>query len=318
MNLSLYLSVCTVITTPWFFWAAKGILQGLIASLVCGLREPTFAGIADSLLLFYGRMFTLVPLFLGCGLICLILLGADRYRLLLLPANLAVGTLIFLYIGFSSHSYFTALVIFGAALGGWWVGSLRRPLGPFVTAWVLVMSILSMLAWTAIPGRCALYNQETDLRSETLRLRPSPDWLKMLRSSPPTEADFDLQPLIARIEASPDKEIPVVVNYAPPGYPWREAYMPGPEYIESEARKQGKRIRVIRILGDGNAGKEFLKCVDACALPRLRDILVFRLAPHSPDKAVQSLAREVPFRIASAKTLRLNRERTVTHIVLRL
>jgi len=148
-NFAFFSVAFAFVESPWFFHGAILIKQKCLKDI---MRYDNFALSLEFLKGFFVSAFNLYPVFLILPLIGIIFIFLrDRkklYQRLLIPVNIVFATLIMFWIFAQTHSprlrYLISLIIFLAALGGYWVMYLGRA-RIAVTALIVVVSFLSFL-----------------------------------------------------------------------------------------------------------------------------------------------------------------------------
>jgi len=155
INFAIFAAVFFMLVSPWFLWAGPEIRGKFIADTTeyrsfveCDIVRNTFIR----------TMFNFSPFFFLGGLICSFIYRKNLYRNLLIPVNLLFAYIFIGRLRLPEFRYMSSMVIFAAAMGGYWV-TYTKKLKPAIALIIFVISLLSILAWTVIPGNCPFYQQ---------------------------------------------------------------------------------------------------------------------------------------------------------------
>ena len=176
VNFSLLSVIFALVGSPWFFWGAKG-LSGKYRVLVYETRFPEENLRAIKQLYLDGFNF-LIPLLI-IGIIFIFISRRDIYKRLVLPVNLLIITPAMYWLTYSDPRYLLSLIIFIAALGGYWVceipvalnrvkkngeksteNSAKNKAGAvelYVAGFLIFISVLSMLGGSVLSKDLFIY-----------------------------------------------------------------------------------------------------------------------------------------------------------------
>jgi len=139
-----------ILTSFWYYYAAETMKDKFFK---LSLDTVTFEGQRLELSSFYRSIFSIFPFFILMVIIGFVLIFIFRkenlYRNLMLPANLVFITLLMLKITCPGSRYLLSIIIFAAALGGYWIARTKKYRFP-VTLIVVSLSVLSILSWAVI------------------------------------------------------------------------------------------------------------------------------------------------------------------------
>ena len=242
INFSKSIYLFLFLTTPWYLWASKAIKTHY-------LWINTF--LQDSANRSYLHTFTIlktmynfIPVFLIMGIIYLFAIKKERYTRLLLIANILLIFLLTLRFAYPEPRYFLPAIIFLAALGGYWVAFTGK-LKPYLTAFIIIISMISILAWTGIPWNSRLYysipRYVPDSRLIQYKLP-----FKLLASQGPDSTYYNMAEVLDRIspvdEGFAKPTLIIYVNKPVAGIPFET------EFIKWEASRKSRRIEPILVL----------------------------------------------------------------------
>lgn len=170
INFAYVSSVFLILASCWYFWAGISIKSKIdidAAGLPYGFhsREVFIKTKRSFTFNFFKSMYNLAPILMLVGLVYLYLLYMKRenlYDKLVLPVNVLVPLLVLMPLTSPRILYLISTVIFAAALGGYWV-SYTGKAKKIITGFIMVISIISILAWAVIPGDIPMYKDVTSL-----------------------------------------------------------------------------------------------------------------------------------------------------------
>lgn len=220
INFSFMIMIFAIIFLLWFLWASPEIKPKFIGDVTI-LRNFYLnrQAITDVVL----NMFNFAPALMITGLIFMILCRENLYRKLVLPISLVSESIMMYYIMINSYRYILSLVIFGAALGGYWITDTKR-LKPVLAVILVGVSITTILAHTFIPGDAKVFVE-------------NPTRIKILSSEAPGNSYFNIDPVIDYIDLSENKDgCKEVIFYRCMNFPFSI------EYLRWRAIEKGKKI----------------------------------------------------------------------------
>jgi len=223
INFSFMLIICLVIFFLWFLWASQEIRAKFLVDIV---ESRDFGMHKQAIMELILNMYNFAPVLMALGFIFMFIFRRDLYRKLLLPVSLGMVSVIMYYMMFEGHRYILSLVIFGSALGGYWVCNTKR-LKPVLTSFLVGISLVTITAHTIIPA-------------DQIVFREGIGGVKLLTSKPPDKTFYNIGPVIdhinkSEIEGEPKKVIFYRIRYVPFSI----------EYIRWNAIKKGKRVEPI-------------------------------------------------------------------------
>lgn len=225
--------IFALLTSPWFFWAGRAIsfkyeiLMAEPRRLEENLRSLKY--------IFTDGFNFSIPLII-VGLVFLFISRKDLFRRLVVPANILILAPAMYWVTYSDYRYLLSFEIFLAALAGFWVCETGR-FKSFITAGIMAISIISMLAWSVIPGNLPIFQPVGPL----------------LVSFPPKQNLYNIAPAIdflARSEGSSWKKMTIYEKKNPPF---------DNEYVQFEAFKRGNRILPLIRYNEQDDGYRFVK-----------------------------------------------------------
>ncbi|MCD4786178.1 MAG: glycosyltransferase family 39 protein [Candidatus Eremiobacteraeota bacterium] len=220
INFSFMLIICLVIFLLWFLWASPEIKIKFFADVVA---PRDFSLHKQVVINFIFNMFNFASVLMAAGVVFMSIFRRNLYRKLLLPVTLAAVSIIMYHLMFEGYRYILSLVIFGAALGGYWIADTKW-LKP-VLAFILVgISVMTISAHTFIPGNAKIFEE-------------NPTRIKLLKSEAPDKSYYNIDPVIDSIDSpGMENEYKEVIFY-------RCRYFPfSIEYIRWRAMQKGKKI----------------------------------------------------------------------------
>ena len=183
-----YLSI--IFTIPVFIWIFRAAYN-IRMEFLPNFNMPRWIQInVRDMADFFTKMFTYAIPLMIIGFIALFLVRKKLYRNLSVPIGLIGGVLIMLKFMFPHHRYLLSLIIFAAALAGYWIGHTGK-LKYLLTPVVMGISLVTILSWTFIPGHYVLYNLRI--------LNPSYKPLEFLKTDPPDTENFKLDGVIDKL-----------------------------------------------------------------------------------------------------------------------
>lgn len=207
INFTLMGVVFCVIALPWYYWNAAGMVFKFLSVSQDFIR---FQDKTVFLMDFIRTSFSLFPVFLIFSIIgvfvVLFTYKQDFYRNLILPVNTIFIILLMLKILCPGNRYLLSIVIFTSALGGFWVSKARKLRGIF-TAFILLVSLISILSWMIFPciPKKALPVETPVMRVADYPVFPVTESLVLVQSQPviTSKAQEEVRPLIDYLFADP-------------------------------------------------------------------------------------------------------------------
>ncbi len=151
-NFTLMGSIFLIISLPWYYWNAWGIITKLqaISKDIVNFHQKAYYIIG-----FLKTSFSLFPIFPIFPIIGLFVIffsyKKGLFRNLILPVNILFILLLMMKILCPGNRYLLSIIIFASALGGFWVSGTGR-FKWIITPFVLLISLLSILSWIIFPG----------------------------------------------------------------------------------------------------------------------------------------------------------------------
>jgi len=189
-NFSLMSAIFSIFTFPWYLFMAFGVKS----KIGFNYAPPKFPEITrEAILYFLKTIFNFYPLFILLPLIGLVLTFVFYkyrfYRRLLIPTNILLIFLFMWRMTFIDARYILSLVIFIAALGGYWINHLGRA-RIALTSFIVVISLCSILVWSFIPGYQGIFTpMEVEHKFYEIEKLPP---VTLLCTSPPQRVKFEV------------------------------------------------------------------------------------------------------------------------------
>jgi len=217
--------VFAVTCAPWYLWGAWRIKGKYLGDM----RIPRFPVHNYEVILgVLKNMFNFIPILLIVCLIFIFLRRKDIYRLLVLPVGIIGALLIMMRVGLPQERYMFSLLVFAAALSGYWVG--RTGWARQAISFILVLvSVISIFSWMFLPLGTSTYNH--------FQLGP----VRLLAAGSPTTDATDFTGVIDKISPRNDnlgKRV-IFFNF--------EDFNLDHEFFMIRALEKGKRIEVLRL-----------------------------------------------------------------------
>lgn len=181
---------CIIFALPVFLWIYRA--SGNIRMEFLGnYFTPRWLQVnARDMGVFLLKMFNYAIPLMIIGFVYLFIIRKNLYRNLVIPAGFIAGALVMIRFMYPHHRYLISLIIFSAALAGYWVGKTGKVRG-VLTFILLLISLGTILSWTFIPGNSELY--------DIVQLRRQFRYLQLMKAEPPDTADFQLEEVIDRV-----------------------------------------------------------------------------------------------------------------------
>lgn len=249
INFSWSAIIFAVLVSPWFFWAGRDISNKY--QILMGEPRRLDENLSSLKYVFMGGFNFVIPL-MTAGLIFMLIARKDLFRRLVIPANILILAPIMYYLTYSDYRYLLSLVIFFAALGGFWVCETGKYKG-FITTVIMTFSTISMLSGSLIPVSLPVYQPVGPL----------------FVASPPRQNPYDISSpidFLARSTGNNWKKLFVYEKKEPPI---------DFEYIQFEAFKKGNRIFPLIRYNEQDESYRFVKDFENMAIT---------LTPVEPDR----------------------------------
>lgn len=241
-----------ILVMPWYFSSAPSVLK-LLSYNSSALGESGIS--VKQNLAIIASMFNYAPIYIVIGIIYFFRKKDNFRMILLLSVNILFLCLLSFKITFPASRYILSLVIFMAALGGYWVYYTGR-LKPYITGFILLTSLVSMVAWTGIPMNDAIYYKIP-------RLKPNPKMSESFITARLFCSDFprcqpvSFRKIVELMCVTEDMARPVLIVYVnqdEPGMPFAL------ESIAWSAMQEGKRIQAVPV--HLNKNLTIVQCLD--------------------------------------------------------
>ena len=220
----------------WFVYAGKKNADRFLAEV----KEIShFHLIAKNMSVMKGAaltMFNLLPILIIVSIVFLFYKKKNLYRLLLLPVNFAASFILVVRMATLDRDpsrYIISLIIFSAAFCGYWVtktGKWKK----WIMGAIAVLSLISILAWTVIPGTLPLYQPV----KMGLSLAKQSLTMKVLCSEPYNSSKTDVEELIKNLKLGRRDFDFLLFVYSQADEREKQALY---ELLQTEMYKQGKR-----------------------------------------------------------------------------
>ena len=305
INFGYLSSIFTIIASTWVFWAGFSV-KGMLPNYVYrDFRDLSLnAGVMKAFLV---SMFNFAPVLILVGIIFYFFRSGNYLRDLVIPVSLIFTSLLMLRVMYDLFRVIIALVIFGAVLGGYWVGRIKkRQIAMALTIFIVSISIISMIfsfTHQNKPGYFQYANSTLDM------YKP---WQLFCTRSPHTDK-VNLAGAIKNLSYVEGEGWKNIIIYSPDNYPddvcdfFTNAYVGGKRF-RSDFCWQGNDPLMSQHISDAVNGRgDNFKSVD--------DILIFHQASQSPDqmseKLLSLLFHGIPY---EKKVIKINKDWVVTNI----
>lgn len=241
-----------ILVMPWYFFAANPVLQLLLFNSSVLAKQGV--SIAQNLAII-ATMFNFALIYLGLGIIYLFKSKHHHQKILLLLVNIIFLSVLSFKISFPAPRYILSMVIFMAALGGYWV-SFSGKLKPFITGFVILTSLMSALVWTGIPMNAKVFLKVSRLMPESKMIDKALSPRLFCSDSPYCSVCSFIKMIdLMSVTNGRARQVPIIyVNQEEPGTPFSI------ENIAWSAREAGKRIEPIPV--QVKCKSTILQCLD--------------------------------------------------------
>lgn len=302
------IGVTALICSIWYFWGAPGIIRKFKVDI--GREGFPFDRFLLHFETFLLSIFNFAPIFLVMGCIFFFVQKNIQRRLLILPLGIIGAFIIFSYFKYCTCRYFLSNVIFAAAIGGYWVAGLKR-LRPVIFGIILALSLISILAWTVIPGNSGIY---TSIRANSISLINLPYVTRFLAPSPPIAMSVEL---IFKEIKIPDEGFTNIYVFDP--VPLRVDVSIPPEayfnYVNMDGRKAGVMTidNLVRVTDPPGTYCGITSIIDTLpqSVPYFYFVIIHSIQ-REPDSEIKILLREFPGKIYSSKIVNVGNGRAAT------
>jgi len=285
INFAVTSSIFLILSTPWYFYSAWTLKDRVLQEKYVFKNFPVSGSIQKVVMLFQ-TLFNFAPVLILIGLVFIFFYYRRQlYRRLLLPVNIIlIFVLVINFIALLLFRHILPVIIFTAALGGFWVthtGKIR----PLIASVLILLSFLSIFAWTFIPGESKMY-----FPVRIFDRRHYPKWYVIPRVLCTETPDTNKYEMGGVIDFIFDNKAPVTgiitIDFMTPRHL-------EPEMLNLSAAKEGGFIG--RIYGwsahlDENGEVKFRRGVSpGSRLEDYGDILIFHEKSRSADPVVESV-----------------------------
>lgn len=188
MNFSLMILMVFTVASPWYLWSGHSIRQKFLQDMQW---HRNFYLNFQILLTFIKTAFNFAPILIVTGLVFLFIKKKKLPGNLIFPLSFLAAFFLMMSIGNPQFRYVFTLLIFLAAMGGYWVTYAGKAKIP-ITCILVGLSLVSMLTWTVIPQNDQFFRS---MRFNSDRQDP---WItaKLFCSEKPDTAHFNTYPII--------------------------------------------------------------------------------------------------------------------------
>ena len=194
VNFSFMSLIMFFLATPWFYWAGNTVKDKWIYEMTL---QKNILFNYNIHLTFLKTVFNYAPFLVIIGIVFMMVKRDKLYEKLLLPVNIILVFLFMVKRGSPQFRYSYSLVIFMAALGGYWVVYTKK-LKYYLSGLLVILSCLSIFAWTLIPVNLSYYDPIKIFDYKSPGFFP----YKLLCSEAPNENRFNLAPLVDSLISS--------------------------------------------------------------------------------------------------------------------
>ncbi len=256
-NFGLMSAIFSLLVFPWYFISRlrMGATIGLYSD---GSRFSEFTG--SIVFNFFETIFNFFPVFLILPVVGFVLnfvfFKINFYRRLMIPVTLILSLLLMWKITFTEVRYILSLIIFLAAMSGFWINHLGK-VKIYVTVIIVLISLCSILTWTLFPGDPPIF---FTVGHEVRYAIESPDPV-LLCPPPPCSSDLNPGEIIDWFNSSEWEKI-ILFDCDETFFQYKGRIGAGPatefrlgsytphysimEYIWVESFKKKKRIEVLQ------------------------------------------------------------------------
>lgn len=299
MNILLFL-----FAAPWFFWAGNTLKDKWIYEMTLRRNIPFNLSIH---LTFLKTAFNYAPILVIIGIILMFVKKDDLYRKLLLPVNVLLIFIFMVERGSPQFRYIYSIIIFMAVMGGYWVAYAKK-MKPYLAGGLVFMSMLSILAWTVIPGNLSFYLPVKIFDYQVSRIIP----VRILCSEAPEPDNCNLEPLVDSVLSVPSSPAGyyIVVNLEKD---WPFEF----QHLSWLAFKRGKFLKSPDIWFLAPRDNGMLEVVETGPDRLNRNALIVHRKETSPIPAVNTLMETSVKDYYIAKTFDVGRGFYITHVELK-
>jgi len=179
-----------------------------------------------------------------------------------------------------------ALIIFAAALGGYWVGHTGRA-KIFITIFLVIASLASIFAWNGLPSAIPIYICSSESGAD---FHP----FEILVPNPPDKSSYNLGTIIDQIKIRDNKKRKPVIVYEFKDFPMESEYLLGVAY------SRGKRLDTwLTSWREIDTDLEKIDFSDVAGergvdLEPVEEILIFHPELRSPGRVAKNILKSFP------------------------
>jgi len=278
-----------VVTMPWYFWVGHHLKRQFLSHALIDYRSYTQN--YNVIFNVVKEMFNFAPALMAIGFLFILVCSGDRYRRFILPIGLVLTGLLMVRVGFPEERYVLALIIFEAALAGWWVARTRW-FRPVLASLMVILSVSSMFAWMVLPR-------------ETPRKTRYQLWkVKLNFSGSPQNDSYDMSELIDWIQPTQKGNKWKMIVFRFKELPFDT------EYFQLKALNRGRRLELkenweearIEVMDENIA---LMKSGKIWSPKNIDYVFVFYKSGQSPDEIVEKIMDVLPEKPDETKTFEL-------------
>ncbi len=183
VNFSFMSSIFVVIASIWFFWAGFSVREMIPIYAYTDPRDISMnIPIMQAFIL---TMMNFSPFLLTIGIIFMAKKKQNVLRDMVIPISLILTSLLMIRLMYDNFRVIVPLVIFGTAVGGYWVGIIKnRKISMVLTIFLVIVSLISITA------QIKEIDEESLLQHTTNNVDLYKPW-KLLVSSAPEDNNFN-------------------------------------------------------------------------------------------------------------------------------
>ncbi|MCD4785854.1 MAG: glycosyltransferase family 39 protein [Candidatus Eremiobacteraeota bacterium] len=298
INIAYMCLIFIVVTMPWYFWVGHHLKRQFLSHALVDSRN--YAQNFDVIYNMVKGMFNFAPVLMGIGFLFILICSGNRYRRFILPVSLVLTALLMVRVGFPEERYVLALIIFEAALAGWWIAHTRW-FRPLLAGMMIILSICSMFAWMALPretpGKTRYQLWKIELNFSGSPQNDSYDMSELTTWVQPTRKGNKWKMIVFRF-----KELPFDT-----------------EYFQLKALSRGRRLELIENWEEGRIEmmEEQIVQMKAGKIWSTRNIdyiFIFYKSGQSPDEITKKILDILPEKPEETKSFDLGKGYKATGI----
>lgn len=306
VNFSLLSSIFAIIASSWFYWSGFSI-RGMIPTYI--YTDPRNISMNFTIMWeFILTMMNFAPFLLIIGTVFLFVKNKNIYRDIVIPISLILTSLLMLKLMYDLIRVIFPLVIFGAVLGGYWVGKIKnRQISMTIASLLIAISLLSI----TVPGKDI--DQYSCFQFAPQKLDNYKPW-KIFISTPQKDNELNFYPILKNLTYHEGDGWKDIAIYTSAGFPgdvndlFVEAYSLGKKFTSKYCwQSDSPRIFQEHASLARSGKKQDFEHID--------DILIIHRESENPDpmssKILKIFFDGMP---TQSKTYKLNKVWRITNI----